>query len=250
MKQLSIKLATLLLFFATGGAIGMEAPQKLIIQNEAWGYEIGGYYYDIKVSINDSNEEIQIKGDTSYTLGNLNDINQITIRRSGALSWLSPYSYVTQEQLNMFKEEANDPANIGKDLFLVIGSIGTKFGIYKSIWARTTVIGQDLMKIDKNNPWSLFPNAEKAKNNLNVDFFDTREQRSKLVTVAKLVLGFNANDNPTESNIKKKYFQLSKQFHPDKTSGQMDLSASVSFDSFTNEVSKIIGRAYEILKQQ
>jgi len=246
MKKYSVKLASLALFFATGAAIGMETPQKLIIQNEAWGYTTG--YYDIKVVINNSNEEIQILGGKPEPVGNLTDINQIKIRRSGRGSFLSPYSYITPEQLNTLKQEANE--NIGKDLFLVIGATSTGFVIYTHFWAVTALVEGKPIKIDKDNPWTLFPEAEKAKDNLNVDFFNSNEQRSKLITVAKLVLGFKVNDEPTASDIKKKYVQLSKLFHPDKTVGKADLSASVSFDSFTSEVSKIVGRAYEILKQR
>ena len=36
MKKYSVKLASLLLFLTVGAAIGMEAPQKLIIRNIAW----------------------------------------------------------------------------------------------------------------------------------------------------------------------------------------------------------------------
>ncbi len=249
MKKISVRLASLVLFFATGAIIGMESP-KLIIQNEAWGFGTGGGYYDLKVSVNDSKEEIQITGGESADVGNLNGINQINIRRSGAgSSWIPSFvgiSTITAEQLNTLKQEAND--NIGNNLILVIGATSTGYGIYRHIWTRTAIMGETIVRIEKNNPWSLFPDAEKAKNNLNVDFFNSKEERSNLVTVAKLVLGFKTNAQPTASDIKKRYFQLAKQFHPDKTIGQADLSASVSFDSFSSEVSKILGRAYEILK--
>lgn len=247
MKKYSVKLASLVLFFATGAVIGMEQPQKVIIQNEAWSYGLAGGYYDIKVSINDSPQEIQLKGSESKVLGNLDDINQIKIRRSGAGSWLSSYSYITADKLNALKQEANE--NIGKDLFLIIGATSTGYALYTNFWAVTALVEGQPIRIEKNNPWSIFPAADKARNNLNVDFFSSNEQRSKLVAVAKLVLGFKASDEPTASDIKKKYVLLSRQFHPDKTVGKIDLSASVSFDSFTSEVSKILGRAYEILKQ-
>ncbi len=228
MKNYSIRLASLALFFATGAAIGMENQPKVIIQNEAWGYDLlnGWGYYDIKVAINDEqfneDESQQVKGGKAELLGNLNNISQIKIRRSGKLtkvvSWFSgliapelPVSVIDPEALNEIKTEANDPINVGKDVILVIGATTTGYALYSHMLRSTTEIKGETIIIDKDNPWSLFPLAEKAKQALQVSNFSASLkdldalQQKNLITVAKLVLGFNADDKPTQACKKELY---------------------------------------------
>lgn len=142
MKKFSVKLASLALFLTVGAAIGMEAPQKLIIRNIAWGYaanQKGWDYYAIKVAINDSTQwvpENGLEGGATIEVGNLHNVNQIKVRRSGAgSSWIPSAlgeSYITQQELDEIKQEAND--NIGKDLVLAIGATTTGFGLYAHYW--------------------------------------------------------------------------------------------------------------------
>jgi len=247
MKKYSVKLANLALFFATGAAIGMESPQKLIIQNEAWGYGTGNY--DIKISVNDSKEEIQIPGGERKDIGNLNGINQISIRRSGAFSSYIPsfvgVSAITSAQLNEIKQEADE--NIGKDLTLVIGATSTRYGLYTYYWGNPMQQKGEKPTATERDPWSIFPQAKAAKEKLDVNFFNEREQLSKLIAVAKLVFGFKIQDNPDKETIKKRYRELSLRFHPDKAK---DLSASMIHDKFADEIYKIVVQANKILEKQ
>ena len=166
MKKHSVRLASLVLFFATGAAIGMEYQPKVIIQNEAWGYGLSGGYYVLKVSINDSQEEMQVKGGETAALGNLSNIDQIKIRRSGSgSSWIPSkvgVSTITAEELNEIKAEANDPINFGKDVVLTIEATTAGYAIRSHFWGVITFIKENPIIIDKNNPWSVFPIAEKS----------------------------------------------------------------------------------------
>lgn len=245
MKRYSSRLAGLALFFTISTAMAMQ-EQKLIIQNEAWGYGLGGGYYDIKVSINNSNEEIQIPGGEMRILGDLNNINQIEIRRSGKMtSWIPSFvgvSTITSQQLNELKRQANE--NMGKNLTLVIGATSTGYGLYTYYWGNP--IQQEGRKptATKHDPWSIFPQAKAAKEKLNINFFNDSESRSKLIAVAKLVLGFDVKDNPDKEAVKKRYRQLSLRFHPDKA---QDLTASMISDKFADEAYAIVVRANKIL---
>lgn len=237
------KLASLVLFFATGAMISMEQSPKVIIQNEAWSYGLGGGYYDLKVSINDSKEEIQVVGGKSKVVGDLNGINQINIRRSGAGSGWVPsmvgVSTIKSEELNVFKQEAHE--NPGKDVTLVIGATSTGYAVYTHFWGKPM---QGAEESNKHDPWSAFPEAKAAMEKLNVNFFNDQEQRSKLLAVAKLILGFDVKDNPDKSTIEKRYRKLSLQYHPDRVK---DLTASMIFDKFADQAYAIIVRAYKIL---
>lgn len=258
MKKHSVRLASLVLFFATGAAIGMEYQPKVLIQNEAWGYGLSGGYYDLKVSINDSQEEIQVKGGETAALGNLNNIDQIKIRRSGSgSSWIPSMigvSTITAEELNNLKAEANEPTNLGKDVVLIIGATTTGYAMLSHFWGVIKFVKNKPIIIDKSNPWSVFPIAEKAKQALNVDNFSANLSLSKLnfiqqqnlITVAKLIFGFNADDKPDKIAINKRYRELSLRLHPDKV---QDLTASMVMNKFQDEVFKIVGRANEILQE-
>lgn len=143
MKKHNLTLASLLLLCATDAAISMEAPQpqKLIVRTIAWGYSLtnpkGWDYYVIKVAPNNSENWIPENGleeGARLELGNLSDINQIKIRRSGWGSSVTSVSIstITAKELNEIREEAKE--NIGKDVVLAIGTAGTGFGLSSHHW--------------------------------------------------------------------------------------------------------------------
>ncbi|MBA2306546.1 DnaJ domain-containing protein [Candidatus Dependentiae bacterium] len=72
------------------------------------------------------------------------------------------------------------------------------------------------------------------------------KEKQALITIAKLVLGYSANDKPSSTEIKKRYHKLSLAYHPDKKKG---LSDSLMISTFAQEIFKIINEAYEILKE-
>jgi hypothetical protein len=160
MKKFSVKLASLALFLTVGAAIGMEAPQKLIIRNIAWGYaanQKGWDYYAIKVAINDSTQwvpENGLEGGATIEVGNLHNVNQVKVRRSGAgSSWIPSAlgeSYITQQELDEIKQEANE--NIGKDLVLAIGATTTGFGLYAHYWLPSSINKEENLPRDSDLP--------------------------------------------------------------------------------------------------
>ncbi len=262
-----MRLASLMIFFATGTMIGMEQKEpRIIIDNQAWSYLstapslLGGGegYYDIQIKVNDSPEEIKVEGGKSIFLGNLADINKISIRRSGlGTSWFSKeslYSVITKEELDPIKQEAAD--NPKKDVRLFIGAQTevwrVTFGIYRYDWVVQVIGSEPPKKIDKENAWSMFPAAMQEKDTYGPQFtFSTNafskansQGKQRLIRVAKLVLGYTVNDTPSFSEIKKRYYEMARSYHPDK---KRDLTASLMIDKFAEEMFKIIHEAYEIL---
>lgn len=216
MKKFSVTLASLALFLATGAMIGMEAPQKLIIRNIAWGYaanQKGWDYYNIKVAINNSTNWIPengLEGNAQIVVGNVHDINQINIRRSGAGSaWIPSFagvSTISQQELDEIKQEANE--HIGQDLVIAIGATTTGFNLYAHYWLPSNQPNQQLpeeMEIILNflqNPKnSSMPNETKNAINEIIKKDTTRDKRFQK-RLAEVIQLYTTEKN-FEYNVKK-----------------------------------------------